>query len=67
MRKDLQRLERKLESLQRKETVLHEKLTAAGADYAAAADISVALKALRAEVAEVELEWLTAAEDLETG
>jgi ATP-binding cassette subfamily F protein uup len=67
LRKDLQRLERKMESLQRKETVLHEKLTSAGADYAAAADISVALKALRADVAQVELDWLAVAEDLESG
>ncbi len=40
LRKDLQRLERRLESLQRKELVMHEQLTGAGADYAAAAEMS---------------------------
>ena len=66
-RKDLQRLERKLESLQRKESGLHGKLAGAGADYAAAADMSGALKTLQAEIAEAETEWLAAAEDLENG
>jgi ATP-binding cassette subfamily F protein uup len=67
LRKDLLRLERKLESLQRKESQLHDRLTTAGADYAAAAELSVTLKALQIEVAGVEAQWLTAAEDLESG
>ena len=67
LRKELQRLERRMESLQRKETVLHDQLAAAGADYAAAAEISVQLKALQAEVGDLEAEWLVAAEDLENG
>jgi ATP-binding cassette subfamily F protein uup len=67
LRKDLQRLERRLESLQRKELVMHEQLSGAGADYTAAAEISATLRALHAEVAEVEAEWLSAAEDLENG
>jgi len=67
LRKDLQRLERRLESLQRKELVMHEQLSGAGADYAAAAEISAELRGLHAEVADVEAEWLSAAEDLENG
>jgi len=67
LRKDLQRLERRMESLQRKETQLHEKMTGAGADYAAAAQISAELKALHAEVEQIETDWLAAAEDLENG
>jgi ATP-binding cassette subfamily F protein uup len=65
LRKDLQRLERKLESLHRKESGLHDRLAAAGADYGSAAELSAELKALRAEIASVETEWLAAAEDLE--
>jgi hypothetical protein len=53
--------------LQRKELVMHEQLSGAGADYAAAAEISAELRALHAEVADVEAEWLSAAEDLENG
>ena len=67
LRKDLQRLERRMESLQRKEKDLHAKLAAAGADYAAAAEMSAALKALSVEVAEVETDWMAVAENLENG
>jgi ATP-binding cassette subfamily F protein uup len=67
LRKDLQRLERRLESLQRKESDLHSRLAGAGADYAAAAEMSGALKAIEVEVAAVEAEWLSAAESLENG
>ncbi len=67
LRKDLQRLERKMESLQRKETDLHGRLAEAGADYAAAADLSATLRGVQAEVAQVEMDWLVAAEDLESG
>jgi len=67
LRKDLQRLERRLESLQRKESDLHHRLAGAGADYAAAAEMSSALKAVEVEVADVEAEWLSAAESLENG
>ena len=67
LRKDLQRLERRMESLQRKEKDLHDKLAAAGADYAAAAEMSAALKALAAEVSEVETDWMAVAENLENG
>ena len=67
LRKDLQRLERRMESLQRKEKDLHDKLAVAGADYAAAAEMSAALKALAAEVSEVETDWMAVAENLENG
>jgi ATP-binding cassette subfamily F protein uup len=67
LRKDLQRLERRLESLHRKETELHKRLEGVGGDYTAAAELSGALKLLSAEVEQVETRWLTAAEDLENG
>jgi ATP-binding cassette subfamily F protein uup len=65
LRKDLQRLERRLESLQRKESELHKRLEGVGGDYAAAAELSSALKVISAEVEQIETEWLSAAEDLE--
>ena len=65
LRKDLQRLERRMESLQRKEKDLHARLAEVGADYAAAAEMSASLKALAAEVDEVETEWMAVAENLE--
>ncbi len=67
LRKDLQRLERRLESLQRKESDLHQKLAGAGADYLAAAELNAALLRLHGEVAAAETEWLAAAEALENG
>jgi ATP-binding cassette subfamily F protein uup len=65
LRKDLQRLERRLESLQRRESDLHHKLAEVGADYAAAAGLNASLLQLHGEVAAVEAEWLAAAEALE--
>ncbi len=65
LRKELQRLERRLESLHRKESGLHEQLAATAADYGRAAELSAQLRALEAEIAEVEAEWLDAAEVLE--
>ena len=53
--------------MRRKESDLHERLAGAGADYAAAAELSGSLKALHAEVEDVETAWLSAAEDLEQG
>jgi hypothetical protein len=58
-------LERRLESLQRKQSELHKRLEGVGGDYTAAAELSGALKLLSAEVDQVETEWLSAAEDLE--
>ncbi|HYN72322.1 MAG TPA: ABC-F family ATP-binding cassette domain-containing protein [Nakamurella sp.] len=65
LRKDLQRLERRLESLQRKESELHHKLAGVGADYAAAAGLNASLLQLHGEVAAAEAEWLAVAEALE--
>ncbi len=65
LRKELQRLERRLESLHRKESSLHEQLAATAADYGRAAGLSTELRALQAEIADVETEWLGAAEVLE--
>ena len=65
LRKDLQRLERRLESLQRKESELHGKLAGVGADYVAAAELNAALLQLHGEVAAAEAEWLAVAEALE--
>ena len=67
LRKDLQRWEKKLTSLQRKESDLQQRLTTIGADYAAAADLNAQLHALVDEREETELSWLTAAEALEQG
>ncbi len=65
LRKHLQRLERRLESLQRKEFDLHSKLAEVGADYVAAAELNASLLQLHGEVAAAEAEWLAAAEALE--
>jgi len=65
LRKDLQRLERRLESLQRKESELHGKLAEVGADYVAAAELNASLLQLHGEVSAAEAEWLAAAEALE--
>jgi len=67
LRKDLQRLERRLESLHRKESDLHNRLAEVGADYATAAELSAALKGLRIEIGNAEDEWMGVAEDLENG
>jgi ATP-binding cassette subfamily F protein uup len=67
LRKDLQRLERRLESLHRKESDLHTKLAEVGADYATAAGLSASLKELRVEIGDAEDEWMGVAEDLENG
>ncbi len=65
LRKELQRLERRLESLHRKESSLHHDLAETAADYERAAGLSAELRALEAEIADVETEWLSAAEVLE--
>jgi len=65
LRKELQRWEKKMESLQRKEKDLHAKLTTVGADFAAAAELNAALLSVHAEVDEVETSWMAAAEALE--
>lgn len=65
LRKELQRLERQLESLRRKESNLHDRLATLGADYAAAAEADRELRAVTGELADVEERWLTVAERIE--
>jgi ABC transport system ATP-binding/permease protein len=65
LRKDLQRLEKKLESLQRKENDLHQRLADVGTDYGAAGALDTELRAVLAERDEVETEWMGVAEELE--
>jgi ATP-binding cassette subfamily F protein uup len=66
MRKELQRLEKRLESLQRKESGLHDRLATVGADFAAAAELDAELRAVLAEKDDVEGDWLAVAEQLES-
>jgi ATP-binding cassette subfamily F protein uup len=66
LRKELQRQERILESLHRRESGLHDRLAAVGADYGAAAELDRELRALAAEVADAEEQWLSVAEQLES-
>jgi ATP-binding cassette subfamily F protein uup len=65
LRKQLVAVERRLESLARKEADLHVKLAAVGADYALAASLDRELADLRETKEMVELEWLELAESLE--
>jgi ABC transport system ATP-binding/permease protein len=61
-RKDAARLERRMLRLDADEKALHERLAAAAADYAQAAELDAQLRALQAEKEQVEAEWLAAAE-----
>lgn len=65
-RKDLQRLDKRLESLRRKQATLHDKLATVGADYEAATLLNAELREVAAELDSTELEWLDTAERLET-
>jgi ATP-binding cassette subfamily F protein uup len=65
LRKDLQRLERRMESLRRKQSDLHERLAGAGGDYRAAAEVDDQLRAVTGELDQAEAEWLAVAEELE--
>ncbi|MEO5833394.1 MAG: ABC-F family ATP-binding cassette domain-containing protein [Nakamurella sp.] len=64
-RKELQRLEKRLESLDRKDRELTGSLTEVGTDYEKAADLDGQLAAVRSEKDDVELEWMAVAEQLE--
>ena len=63
-RKELDRLERRLEKLARQEADLHEQLAAHATDYAKLQELDGRLKEIQAEAAGVEEEWLMLAEDL---
>ncbi|WUH97565.1 ABC-F family ATP-binding cassette domain-containing protein [Spirillospora sp. NBC_00431] len=63
-RKELDRLERRLEKLAGQQADLHEQLAAHATDYARLQELDGRLKELQAEAATVEEEWLMLAEDL---
>ncbi len=62
-RRDLVRLERRLESLQRKETRLHEQLAEHATDYTRAAALDTELRDVIAQREATEEEWLLLADD----
>ncbi len=64
-RKELQKLEKRLESLDRKERELHAALAGVGTDYTRAADLDAQLATVRNDKDDVELEWMAVAEQLE--
>ena len=61
-RKEASRLERRLETLDRREKQLHEQLAAAATDPARLLELDAELQAVLAEQESVELDWLAAAE-----
>ncbi|MGI5416956.1 ABC-F family ATP-binding cassette domain-containing protein [Actinomadura luteofluorescens] len=63
-RKELDRLERRLEKLAGQQASLHEQLAAHATDYAKLQELDARLKEIQAEAAGVEEEWLMLAEDL---
>ncbi|MFB4311139.1 ABC-F family ATP-binding cassette domain-containing protein [Actinomadura sp. GTD37] len=63
-RKELDRLERRLEKLAGQEAELHERLAAHATDYAKLQELDGRLREIQAEAARVEEEWLMLAEDL---
>ncbi|TDC69662.1 ABC transporter ATP-binding protein [Actinomadura sp. GC306] len=63
-RKELDRLERRLEKLTGQEAALHEQLAAHATDYTKLQELDARLKDVQAEAAAVEEEWLMLAEDV---
>jgi ATP-binding cassette subfamily F protein uup len=63
-RKELDRLERRLEKLSGREAELHELLAAHAADYGRLVELGDELKAVQDEKEAVEEEWLTLADGL---
>jgi ATP-binding cassette subfamily F protein uup len=63
-RKELTRLERRVETLQRRETALHEQLAQHATDYAKVADLDAELRAVAAEREAAEEAWLALADDV---
>ncbi|MFI0410154.1 ABC-F family ATP-binding cassette domain-containing protein [Actinomadura sp. 3N508] len=63
-RKELDRLERRLEKLAGQEAALHEQLAAHATDYAKLQELGGRLREIQAEAATVEEEWLMLAEDI---
>ncbi|ROP38563.1 ABC-F family ATP-binding cassette domain-containing protein [Saccharothrix texasensis] len=65
-RKELSRLERRLETLQKKEAKLHAALAEAATDPERLLALDAELKAVMAEAEDVETQWLAAAESAES-
>jgi ABC transport system ATP-binding/permease protein len=65
-RKELTRLERRIDTLSRKENELHDRLAEHATDYERVADYDGQLRAVAAERAETESRWLALAEENET-
>ncbi|MGK5552942.1 ABC-F family ATP-binding cassette domain-containing protein [Actinomadura kijaniata] len=63
-RKELDKLERRLEKLAGQQAELHEQLAAHATDYAKLQELDARLRALQEEAARVEEEWLMLAEDV---
>ncbi|GAA1550505.1 ABC-F family ATP-binding cassette domain-containing protein [Actinomadura kijaniata] len=63
-RKELDKLERRLEKLAKQQAELHEQLAAHATDYARLQELDARLRALQEEAAQVEEEWLMLAEDV---
>ncbi|WP_433333591.1 ABC-F family ATP-binding cassette domain-containing protein [Spirillospora sp. CA-294931] len=63
-RKELDRLERRLDKLNQQAADLHEQLAAHAADYEKLQDLDARLKTVQAEAAEVEEQWLLLADEL---
>ncbi len=64
LKKDLDRLERRLERLATRETELHEQLAAHATDYEKLVTLGEDLKTIQAEREQLEEEWLTLADTL---
>ncbi len=63
-RREVQRIEKTLERLDRRASTLHEKLAAAGADYSRAVELDGELRAVLVEKSDLEEQWLTVSERL---
>ncbi|MBW8481637.1 ABC-F family ATP-binding cassette domain-containing protein [Actinomadura parmotrematis] len=63
-RKELDRLERRLDKLTKQQAALHEQLAEHATDYGKLQELDGRLRALQSEAAEVEEEWLMLAEDI---
>jgi ABC transport system ATP-binding/permease protein len=61
-RKEMARLERQVERLERQIAALHAELAAQATDHVAVAELDARLRAVEAERAEVEEQWMAAAE-----
>jgi ATP-binding cassette subfamily F protein uup len=63
-RKELTRLERRVETLQRREAALHEQLARHATDYAKVADLDAELRGIVAEREAAEEAWLALADEV---